>query len=99
MDRANGHAPTSDRAPDEFAAVANKRPTRNESVQQRAAALGRINEQFNIGQSVRHLQDMMHQVTEKEVTAENVTAACGCVRELNSTIHTVIMAAKFLSEK
>jgi hypothetical protein len=40
----------------------------------------------------------MKKVTEKEVTADTVNAACNCVQNINVTMKTAIQAAKFLSE-
>lgn len=65
----------------------------------RRAALVDINERFAITDSVRQLQRLMQEVTKKEVSAETVNAACSCVREINSTVKTAIMAAKFLSDR
>jgi hypothetical protein len=42
---------------------------------------------------------MMEEVTEKEVSARTVNAACNCISQMNSTIKTVIDAARFLREK
>lgn len=63
------------------------------------AALTDINDRFGVGASVKQLQKLMQEVTQKEVTADTVNAACNCVQNINLTIKTAIQAAKFLSEK
>ncbi len=62
-------------------------------------ALSDIQERFHISDSVKHLQKMMTEVTAKEVTADNVNAACNCVSQINQTIKTAIAAAKFIADK
>lgn len=62
-------------------------------------ALTDIQDRFHIGASVNHLQQMMTQVTSKEVNADTVNAACNCVSQINQTIKTAIAAAKFIAEK
>jgi 3-deoxy-D-manno-octulosonate 8-phosphate phosphatase KdsC-like HAD superfamily phosphatase len=57
-----------------------------------------INDTFNLKSAVEHLHSMMKGVTSKEVTAQNVNAACHCVHQLNQTIDTAIKAARFLRE-
>lgn len=64
----------------------------------RALALRSIDDKFGVGESVKHLQSIMHRVTEKEVTADSVNAACNCVATINNTVRTAIAAAKFLAE-
>lgn len=63
----------------------------------RRDALVDIDDRFKVSESVEHLRKMMQQVTEKEVNADTVNAACNCVSNINSTIKTVIQAARFLS--
>lgn len=65
----------------------------------RRDALESINDRFHVSDSVQHLQAMMTQVTQKDVNADTVNAACNCVSQINQTIKTVIAAAKFLSDK
>lgn len=64
----------------------------------RQVALRRIDEQFQVGTSVKTLQNLMKDVTAKELNAETVNAACNCVNQINSTLKTTIAAAKFLAE-
>lgn len=64
----------------------------------RQTALRRIDEQFQVGTSVKTLQNLMKDVTAKELNAETVNAACNCVNQINSTLKTTIAAAKFLAE-
>jgi len=45
------------------------------------------------------MRRLMTEVTQKEVTADTVNAAVGCVSAINNTIRTAILAAKFLSDK
>ena len=47
---------------------------------------------------MNHLHKMMKDVTEKDVTSENVKAACDCVSKMNETINVSLNVAKFLSE-
>lgn len=61
-------------------------------------ALTDINDRFGVGDSVRQLQKLMKQVTEKDVNADTVNAACNCVQNINLTIKTAIQAAKFLAD-
>lgn len=65
----------------------------------RREALADINDQFQVGESVKQLQHLMKEVTKKEVSADTVNAACNCVSNINQTIKTVIQAANFLSGK
>ena len=58
-----------------------------------------INETFRLKDTVNHLHDMMKDVTNKEVNARTVNAACNCVHQLNQTIDMAIKAARFLKEK
>lgn len=62
-------------------------------------ALSDSNDRYGVGESVRQLQNLMKKVTEKEVTADTVNAACNCAQNINLTIKTAIQAAKFLSEQ
>lgn len=62
-------------------------------------ALRDIADKFGVVETVKTLQDMMKKVTEKEMTADTVNAACNCVQNLNLTIKTAIQAAKYLSDK
>ncbi len=64
----------------------------------RHVALRRIDEQFRVGDSVKTLQGLMKSVTDKELSAETVNAACNCVNQINATLKTTISAAKFLAE-
>lgn len=57
----------------------------------------KVSEQFRIKETVSTLHDMMKKITEKDINAENVNAACNCVNALNSTIKTAITASKYLS--
>lgn len=68
-----------------------------ETLDARRMALRDIDDRFKVGDSVRHLKYLMTKVTEDEVTADTVGAACGCVAQINSTLKVAIMAAKFLS--
>lgn len=65
----------------------------------RRDALTDIGDRFQISESVRQLQHLMRKVTEKEMSADTVNAACNCVGNINNTIKTAIAAAKFLSDK
>lgn len=65
----------------------------------RQAALTDINDRYGVGEQVMLLQRMMKKVTEKEITADTVNAACNCSSNINTTIKTIIAAAKFLSDK
>ncbi len=65
----------------------------------RQQALRGVDQQFNVSESVRTLQSLMRTVTEKELSANTVNAACNCVSQINSTMKTAIMAAKFLADK
>jgi predicted metalloendopeptidase len=56
-----------------------------------------ISERFGVVDTVRSLQKMMKEVTQKEITPDTVNAACNCVQNLNLTIKTAIQAARFLS--
>lgn len=69
-----------------------------EAVDSRRSALRDIDDRFQVGDSVRQLKHMMNRVTEKEMTADNVNAACNCISNINTTIKTAIAAAKFLSD-
>lgn len=40
---------------------------------------------------------MMEQVTKDKVDVFTVNAACNCVQNLNNTIRTAVMAARFLA--
>lgn len=62
-------------------------------------ALSDISDRFGLGTTVKTLQNMMTEVTKKEITPDTVNAACNCVQNLNLTIKTAIQAARFLSEK
>jgi len=65
----------------------------------RQDAVGIISERFQLNKSVALLQKMSEQITAKEITVETVGAACDCISNLNNTIKTVIMAAKFISDE
>lgn len=65
----------------------------------RRSALTDIDDRFCVGDSVREMRRLMTEVTQKEVTADTVNAAVGCVSAINNTIRTAILAAKFLSDK
>lgn len=65
----------------------------------RRKALIDINERYAVGKSVEHLQHLMTQVTQKEITADTVNAACNCVAGINNTMKTAIAAAKFISDQ
>ena len=67
--------------------------------EERKDALVEINDRFGVGDSVKHLRSIMSKVTEKEVSADTVNAACNCVSGINATIKTAIMAAKYLSDR
>lgn len=58
-----------------------------------------VQEKFRISDTVDHLHHMMKDVTKGEVNAKNVNAACHCIHQLNETINTTILAARFLREK
>lgn len=58
-----------------------------------------VNETFKISDTVEHLHGMMKDVTEKEVNAANVNAACNCVSQLVDVIDMTIRASRFLGEK
>lgn len=62
-------------------------------------ALREISDRFGVVETVRNLQNMMKEVTKKEITPDSVNAACNCVQNLNLTIKTAIQAARYLSEK
>lgn len=62
-------------------------------------ALREIGERFGVVDTVKTLQNLMKEVTKKEVTEGTVNAACNCVQNLNLTIKTAIQAARYLSEK
>lgn len=61
------------------------------------SALKEVGERFHISRTVNHLQDMMEQVTKDKVDVFTVNAACNCVQNLNNTIRTAVMAARFLA--
>ena len=65
----------------------------------RMTALNEINDRFGVGDSVRHLRSLMGKVTEKEMSADTVNAACRCVGQINETIKVAIMAAQFMSKE
>lgn len=77
--------------------AANQLAIRDED-ETRKKALGDINDRFGVGDSVKQLQSLMKTVTQKEVTADTVNAACNCVSNINSTVKTAIMAARYLSD-
>lgn len=56
-----------------------------------------IDDKFKVGKSIDQLHNMMMEVTSKDMTAQNVNAACNCVSRINETINTAISAARFLS--
>lgn len=58
-----------------------------------------VNETFKVSDTVEHLHGMMKDVTEKEVNAANVNAACNCVAQLVDVIDMTIKASRFLGEK
>lgn len=62
------------------------------------AALGDISDRFGVVETVKTLQHMMTEVTQKEITADTVNAACNCAQNINLTIKTAIQAAKFLAD-
>lgn len=62
-------------------------------------ALSSINDQFKVAESVQELQHCMREVTKQGMSAETVNAACNCVQNINNTIKTAIMAARYLAEK
>lgn len=66
--------------------------------EERQKALAHISEKFGIAVAVRHMQRIMLQVTQKEVSPQSVTAAHGCVAQINESIRTAIAAAQFLAE-
>lgn len=63
----------------------------------RRIALTEVNEQFGVGASVKHLREVMTRVTQREITANTVNAACNCVAQINSSIKVAMAAAKYLS--
>ena len=65
----------------------------------KAQALQDVGQRFGINETVTHLKNMMKKVTEKDMNADTVNAACNCVQNLNLTIKTALMAARFLSNK
>lgn len=77
---------------DDFSCLDRSGTTRHNS-------LRRIDTQFNVSGSIRTLQELMRSVTDKELSAETVNAACNCVSQINSTMKTAIMAAKYLSDR
>lgn len=64
----------------------------------RIGALVEVQDRFNVARTVQHLQSIMERVTENEISADTVNAACNCVASLNLTIKTAINAAKFISD-
>ena len=61
-------------------------------------ALREISDRFGVVSTVNQLQEMMKEVTKKEVSPDSVNAACNCVQNINLTIKTAIQAARYLSE-
>ena len=70
-----------------------------DTVDRRGIALREIADNYGVGNTIKHLQKMMGEVTKDKMTAETVNAACNCVQNLNLTIKTAIQAAKFLSDR
>ena len=69
-----------------------------EGYSEKRKALETVDEKFKVGEVMNHLHKMMKDVTEKDVTSENVKAACDCVSKMNETINVSLNVAKFLSE-
>lgn len=65
----------------------------------RNQALRYINDRYGVTDNVRVMRTLMVKVTEKDITAETVNAACNCVSSINETLRTAIAAARFLSDK
>ncbi|MGZ3733171.1 MAG: hypothetical protein ACXU9U_05485 [Parachlamydiaceae bacterium] len=66
-------------------------------IEKRKAAVKFVDQQFNVSQTVNHLQKLMTEVTKDRITADTVNAACNCVQNLNLTIKTAMQAARFVS--
>lgn len=66
-------------------------------IEKRKAAVKFVDQQFNVSQTVNHLQKLMTEVTKDRISADTVNAACNCVQNLNLTIKTAMQAARFVS--
>lgn len=66
-------------------------------IAKRKASIQFVDQQFNVSQTVHHLQNLMTEVTKDRITADTVNAACNCVQNLNLTIKTAMQAARFIS--
>lgn len=58
-----------------------------------------IDESFGIAKVINNLHKMSQDIVSKEISAENINAACNCIGQLNNLINTTINAARFLNEK
>lgn len=56
-----------------------------------------VDKQFQVSETVNHLQSLMKAVTSERVTPDTVNAACNCVQNLNLTIKTAMQAARFIA--
>lgn len=66
-------------------------------IEKRKAAVKFVDQQFNVSETVTHLQSLMREVTKDRISADTVNAACNCVQNLNLTIKTAMQAARFVS--
>lgn len=71
---------------------------KNISVADRRSDILFIDERFKISDTVERLHTMMREVTKEEFSPKNVNAACHCISQLNATINTTILAARFLRD-
>ena len=75
-----------------------KKTTALSTTTRQKRALETIDEKFNVGDVMNHLNKMMKGVTDKEMTPDTVMAACQCVSKMNEVMDTTINAAKFLKD-